>query len=44
LLGSFVIGLAAILWYVGWFWLKIGSDKTQATAEGPRKPRPGKGQ
>lgn len=33
LLGSFVIGLVAILWYVGWFWLKIGSDKTQATPE-----------
>ncbi|TQJ60875.1 hypothetical protein FB478_101839 [Arthrobacter sp. AG367] len=31
LLGSFVIGLVAILWYVGWFWLKIGKDKTQAT-------------
>ncbi|WP_314191924.1 hypothetical protein [uncultured Arthrobacter sp.] len=44
LLGSFVLGLVAILWYVGWFWLKIGSDKTQATPKGPRKPRPGKGQ
>lgn len=31
LLGSFVIGLVAILWYVGWFWLKIGKDNTQAT-------------
>lgn len=40
LLGSFVIGLAAILWYVGWFWLKIGSDKTQATPEGRAEAPP----
>lgn len=33
LLGSFVIGLGAILWYVGWFWVKIGTDKAQATSK-----------
>lgn len=29
---SFIIGLVAILWYVGWFWKKIGTDETQSTA------------
>ncbi len=26
LLASFFMGLAAILWYVGWFWRKVGTD------------------
>lgn len=28
LIVSFIIGLGAILWYVGWFWRKIATDKT----------------
>lgn len=31
LLGNFVIGLGAILCYVGWFWQRIGTDKARAT-------------
>lgn len=31
LLFSFIIGLVAILWYVGWFWRKIGTNETQTT-------------
>ncbi|MFF1880282.1 hypothetical protein ACFVVC_02270 [Pseudarthrobacter sp. NPDC058196] len=42
LLGIFVVGLVAVLWYVGWFWLKIGNAKASAAPKAPRQPRPGK--
>jgi len=35
LIFSFIIGLVAILGYVGWFWKKIGTDQVQATASDP---------
>ncbi len=43
LIASFVIGLVAILWYVGWFWRRIGTVQPMATPQDPQHPRSGQG-
>lgn len=37
LIASFIIGLVAILGYVGWFWSKIGNDGTGSTGNGTQQ-------